>query len=122
MGISPLVSGYGAGATFAWREGRPIPVEQFLGDATALAASLPDRRYLLNLCTDRYHFAVGFAAALLRGQVNLQCANGTVGAFFTLAPTAPATLQHLEFRKLTSDTERIGAPTGAPAGVSCIAR
>jgi CubicO group peptidase (beta-lactamase class C family) len=58
----------------------------------------------------------------LRGQVNLQCANGTVGAFFTLAPTTPPTLQHLEFRKLTSDTERMGAPTGAPAGVSCTAR
>jgi hypothetical protein len=58
----------------------------------------------------------------LRGQVNLQCANGTVGAFFTLAPTTPPTLQHLEYRKLTSDTERMGAPTGAPAGVSCTAR
>ena len=58
----------------------------------------------------------------LRGQVNLQCAKGTVGAFFTLAPTTPPTLQHLEFRKLTSDTERMGAPTGAPAGVSCTAR
>jgi acyl-coenzyme A synthetase/AMP-(fatty) acid ligase len=69
MVFSPLVSGYDAGSPFAWREGRPISVEQFLGDAAALAASLPDRRHLLNLCTDRYHFAVGFAAALQRGQV-----------------------------------------------------
>ncbi|HEX4914055.1 MAG TPA: serine hydrolase domain-containing protein, partial [Vicinamibacterales bacterium] len=55
----------------------------------------------------------------LRGQVNLQCANGTVGAFFTLAPTQPPTLQHLEYRKLNSAAEVMGAPTGAPAGVSC---
>ena len=55
----------------------------------------------------------------LRGQVNLQCAKGTVGAFFTLAPTAPPTLQHLEFRKLSAPEELMGAPTGAPAGVSC---
>jgi CubicO group peptidase (beta-lactamase class C family) len=55
----------------------------------------------------------------LRGQVNLQCANGTVGAFFTLAPTQPPTLQHLEFRKLAAANEIMGAPTGAPAGVSC---
>jgi CubicO group peptidase (beta-lactamase class C family) len=55
----------------------------------------------------------------LRGQVNLQCAKGTVGAFFTLAPTQPPSLQHLEFRKLASATEVMGAPTGAPAGVSC---
>ena len=55
----------------------------------------------------------------LRGQFNLQCATGTVGAFFTLAPTQPPMLQHLEFRKLASNSERMGAPTGAPAGVSC---
>lgn len=55
----------------------------------------------------------------LRGQVNLQCEKGTVGAFFTLAPTQPPALQHLEYRKLTSPNEIMGAPTGAPAGVSC---
>jgi CubicO group peptidase (beta-lactamase class C family) len=55
----------------------------------------------------------------LRGQFNISCAKGTVGAFFTLAPTQPPALQHLEFRKLVSDKVRMGAPTGAPAGVSC---
>ena len=37
----------------------------------ALAARLPDRAHVVNLCTDRYRFAVGFAAALVRGQVSL---------------------------------------------------
>jgi CubicO group peptidase (beta-lactamase class C family) len=55
----------------------------------------------------------------LRGQVNLQCEKGIVGAFFTLAPTQPPLLQHLEYRKLSSAAEIMGAPTGAPAGVSC---
>jgi CubicO group peptidase (beta-lactamase class C family)/N-acyl-D-aspartate/D-glutamate deacylase len=55
----------------------------------------------------------------LRGQVNLQCDTAIVGAFFTLAPTRPPALQHLEFRRLASAAERMGAPTGAPAGVSC---
>jgi CubicO group peptidase (beta-lactamase class C family) len=55
----------------------------------------------------------------LRGQFNIQCANGTVGAFFTLAPTQPPAMQHLEFRRLSSPNEIMGAPTGAPAGVSC---
>jgi CubicO group peptidase (beta-lactamase class C family) len=55
----------------------------------------------------------------LRGQVNLTCERGTVGAFFTLAPTQPPAIQHLSFHKLTSPTQRIGAPTGAPAGVLC---
>ena len=37
----------------------------------------------------------------------------------TLAPTEPPLVQHLSFRKLESDAIRIGAPTGAPAGVAC---
>lgn len=55
----------------------------------------------------------------LRGQFNLTCANGTVGVFFTLAPTQPPLVQHIEFRRLESDKIRMGAPTGAPAGVAC---
>ena len=49
----------------------PIDVRQFLDDAGRLAAALPDSAHLLNLCTDRYRFAVGLCAALLRGQVTL---------------------------------------------------
>jgi len=36
-----------------------------------VADALPERKYLVNLCSDRYRFAVGLAAALLRGQVSL---------------------------------------------------
>ena len=56
----------------------------------------------------------------LRGQFTITCTHGIVGAFFTLAPTEPPGIQHLSFRKLTSPIERMGAPTGAPAGVSCV--
>jgi acyl-coenzyme A synthetase/AMP-(fatty) acid ligase len=77
MAAAPLVRGFGAGAAFAYREGRRLTIERFLWDASRLAALLPDRRYLLNLCADRYHFAVGFAAALLRRQVSLLPPNET---------------------------------------------
>ena len=55
----------------------------------------------------------------LRGQINLTCANGTVGAFFTLSPTQPPAVQYLSFRRLDSASRRLGAPTGPPAGVAC---
>ena len=55
----------------------------------------------------------------MRGQFNMTCAEGTVGVFFTLAPTQPPAVQHLSFQKLASPAVRLGAPTGAPAGVSC---
>jgi len=77
MASAPLVRGFGAAAAFAYRKGLCISVERFLADAARLAAALPDRGYLLNLCTDRYHFAVGFAAALLRRQVTLLPPNET---------------------------------------------
>jgi acyl-coenzyme A synthetase/AMP-(fatty) acid ligase len=71
MTFVSLVRGFSDGAAFAYRKGSRISVGRFLAEASRLAAALPDRRYLLNLCTDRYHFAVGFAAALLRRQVSL---------------------------------------------------
>lgn len=43
----------------------------FLRDVAALATRLPDHEYILNLCTDRYRFMVGFAAALCRRQISL---------------------------------------------------
>jgi hypothetical protein len=55
----------------------------------------------------------------LRGQFNITCASGTVGVFFTLAPTQPPTVQHLAFRRIDSDSIRLSAPTGAPAGIAC---
>ena len=48
-----------------------VSVAIFLRDATALARQLPASSHIVNLCADRYRFAVGLAAALLRRQVTL---------------------------------------------------
>src|SRR5256885_7555025 len=71
MADLPLIRHAGLQATLAWRNGRSISAAQFLGEAAQVAARLPERGTLLNLCSDRYRFAVGFAAALLRGQISL---------------------------------------------------
>lgn len=55
----------------AWRDSRPVTRREFLLDLAALTARLPDRTHVLNHCEDRYHFLVGLAAALTRGQVSL---------------------------------------------------
>ena len=77
MADIPLIRNFDAGAVFAFRERRPIRVEEFLGEVRRLADLLPDRRYVVNLCSDRYQFAVGLCAALLRRQVNLLPPNAT---------------------------------------------
>jgi acyl-coenzyme A synthetase/AMP-(fatty) acid ligase len=58
-------------AIVARRRSGAVTVRQFLEDVAGLAAWLPERPYLLNGCSDRYRFAVGFLAALARRQVSL---------------------------------------------------
>jgi acyl-coenzyme A synthetase/AMP-(fatty) acid ligase len=62
----PLLCGHDADSPVAWRGGRPLPASQFIADARAFAARLPTQGACVNLCTDRYAFAVAFGAALLR--------------------------------------------------------
>lgn len=72
MTSAPLLAHGDTDAVFAWRADGPRSVGNYLADAQDLADKLPATGYLLNLCHDRYHFAVGFAAGLLRGMTSLQ--------------------------------------------------
>ena len=71
MSDAPLVIGSDLAAPIAWRAGLAISRLQFIADASALAERLPAAGTMLNLSTDRYRFAVGLVAALLRGQSSL---------------------------------------------------
>jgi len=107
----PLVHGYGPRSVFAYREGRAVGVEEFLRDVWQLAAELPERRHVFNRCADRYRFAVGFSAALLRRQVSLLPPNETpdlIAQLVTQYPDvyclsdragAPAALKTVSFPK-----------------------
>lgn len=64
-------------APLARRGTQVLSATQFVADVCALAARLPERGHVVNLCADRYRFAVGFAAALMRGQVSLLPPNHT---------------------------------------------
>lgn len=68
----PLLDGFaGIDAVFAWRHGEPVSCTRFLADVERLAGALPDRGHVLNVCADRYRFAVGLAAAIVRDQISL---------------------------------------------------
>ncbi|HEX4024030.1 MAG TPA: AMP-binding protein [Steroidobacteraceae bacterium] len=71
MPTLPLITHPRPDAVLAWREDRPITAAAFLRAARALAARLPPGAHTLNLCADRYHFAVAIAAALLGGRCSL---------------------------------------------------
>lgn len=67
----PLLRPPLAPSPLVWAEGRTIDRRRFLADARRVAARLPSRAFVLNLCEGRYPFLVAFAAALVRGQVTL---------------------------------------------------
>jgi acyl-coenzyme A synthetase/AMP-(fatty) acid ligase len=66
-----LVASDAPAAVLAYRNGRPIGRLQYVADVAALAARLPRTGTMLNLSIDRYRFAVGLGAALLREQTSL---------------------------------------------------
>ena len=69
--LLPLLQARDLNAPLCWRAGQPISAAQFIAEAKVLARDLPEGRPV-NLCQDRYHFALGLAAALLRGQTFFQ--------------------------------------------------
>jgi len=71
MTLIPVISHADPGAVVACRGARVFTAAGFLGDVTRVAQMLPPRRFLVNFCNDRYRFAVGLVAALLRDQVSL---------------------------------------------------
>ena len=77
MALFPLLRPREPDAVVAYRDERALTVKQFLGDVQALAEQMPERRNVLNLCLDRYRFAVALAAAVHRQQISLLPPNHT---------------------------------------------
>ncbi|WP_295642654.1 AMP-binding protein [uncultured Methylibium sp.] len=67
----PLLAAVDLDAPVAWRQGEAISARRFLADARAESARLPGAGPMVNLCGDRYRFAVGLGAALMRGHTSL---------------------------------------------------
>ncbi len=73
MSAQPIVAG-GLDDVLAWTPLGARRVRDLLADARALAPLL-GVRYVVNVCVDRYRFAVGFAACLIAGRTSLQPAS-----------------------------------------------
>ena len=73
----PLLRHSGQHSVVAYCGDGPITLGRFLHDVREVARALPDVPHVLNVCADRYRFAVGLAAALTRGQATLLPPNQT---------------------------------------------
>jgi acyl-coenzyme A synthetase/AMP-(fatty) acid ligase len=116
----PLVNGFSAGSVFAYRHGQPVSVETFLREVVQLADRLPERRHVLNVCVDRYRFAVGLAAALLREQVTLLPPNETPDLLERLAGQYPDAYCLSDRALPPGAIKTVGFPEAAPAGTAAL--
>jgi len=67
----PLVSHVSPDSIVAWRADGAVTLRQFLSEVGQLVAQFPTGSHLLNMCSDRYRFSVGLAAAIVAGKVSL---------------------------------------------------
>jgi acyl-coenzyme A synthetase/AMP-(fatty) acid ligase len=91
MNTRPLITRHGLDDTLAWRADGPVSVRRFLAEAIALAGQLPAGDWLLNVCNDRYRFAVGFVAGLLAGKTSLQPASQSAETLTRIEAAHPGT-------------------------------
>lgn len=89
MSSIPLVSHTDPDAVIARRHGEAISLQRFLADIDRVIAVLPECRHILNVCADRYHFAVGLAASMIAGKISLLPSTYTPETLRQLAAFAP---------------------------------
>jgi len=70
-GLLPLLADRDPDAPLAWRAGSPVSTRQYLADVARFAPTLPAQGPAVNLCVDRYAFAVSLGAAMVRGHASL---------------------------------------------------
>jgi acyl-coenzyme A synthetase/AMP-(fatty) acid ligase len=85
----PLISHTDPDAVVAYRAGVAVVAREFLADVARVAAALPACDHVLNVCSDRYRFTVGFAAGLVAGKVSLLPSTHTPEVIRQLAVFAP---------------------------------
>ena len=90
--IFPLLAHAAPDQLFAQRKSGPITAHQFLADVRGLAATLPAGKHILNVCSDRYRFAVGLSAGLLAGKISLLPSTHTPETVRQLLAFAPDVL------------------------------
>jgi acyl-coenzyme A synthetase/AMP-(fatty) acid ligase len=85
----PLLAHANPGDVLAYRGARAFTAREFIADAARLAARLPAGRHALNVCADRYRFAVGLAACLMSGRISLLPSTYTPDVIRQLQEFAP---------------------------------
>ena len=87
----PLTS-HQPGEPIAYGPRGVIHTAQFMAQVQAVARSLPAAQYVVNICANRYHFLLGFAAAVVAGKTTLMPSTVTEQVLQQLAHSYPQDL------------------------------
>jgi acyl-coenzyme A synthetase/AMP-(fatty) acid ligase/3-hydroxymyristoyl/3-hydroxydecanoyl-(acyl carrier protein) dehydratase len=112
---SPLLTHHSPDAVVARRRGEAISARRFLHDAAQLADRLPPGRHVLNVCSDRYAFTLGFAACLMTERVSLLPSTHTPDVVRRLAQSAPDVFCLTDEPGCTIDLPQVRFPELRPA-------
>lgn len=114
-GHHPLVAHSGDEVIAAWRGATPVTARELLHDVARVAAALPEASHVLNLCADRYRFAVALLAAIVRGQVTLLPPTTTANVIASLRAFAPDAYFIADDAALDVDLPRFQPPEASGA-------
>ena len=120
MSSLPLVSHTAPDSVVAWRAGGAVTLQQFLSEVRQLAALFPVAGHLLNMCSDRYRFSVGLAAAIMAGKVSLLPSSHTPETVRQIKIFAPDVFCLTDSDQCTVDLPQLrypamlGCPTDMP--------
>lgn len=67
----PVLTNHDEDDIVVWRNNNPIYKQEFQSQVEILSRELPDHKFAINLCEDRYLFIITFLAVLTRNQTNL---------------------------------------------------
>ena len=113
--LLPLIGHDSRDAIAAWREGRAITAGELLAEVARTAAALPEASHVLNLCADRYRFAVTLLAAIVRGQLTLLPPATTPHVIRSMHRFAPGAYFVADDPALVVDLPRFDVPESARA-------
>jgi len=99
--------------------GAPVLAKHFLADVARVAAALPAGDHVLNVCSDRYRFTVGFAASLVAGKISLLPSTHTSEVIRQLTVFAPDVFCLTDDPGCQIDLPRVGYAE-APVGVAAV--
>jgi len=110
MSSLPLVSHTTPDSIIAWRADGAVTLRQFLAEVSQLGARFPAGSHLLNMCSDRYRFSVGLAAAIVAGKVSLLPPTHTPGVVRQIRDFAPDVFCLTDSDRCTVDLPQLRYP------------